>query len=30
MAKVYVVRLAGDGILEGAFDARGEGGAGGI
>lgn len=28
--KVYVVRLRADGILEGAFDSRGEGAAGGI
>lgn len=28
--KVYVVRLRPDGILEGAFDSRGEGGSGGI
>jgi gamma-glutamyltranspeptidase/glutathione hydrolase len=27
--KVYVVRLRADGILEGAFDSRGEGAAGG-
>lgn len=30
MAKVYIVRLRPDGILEAAFDARGEGAAGGI
>lgn len=30
MAKVYVVRLRNDGVLEAAFDSRGEGGAGGI
>ncbi len=30
LAKVYIVRLRDDGILEGAFDARGEGAAGGI
>lgn len=30
MAKVYMVRLRPDGILEAAFDSRGEGGAGGI
>lgn len=30
MAKVYVVRLRPDGILEAAFDARGEGAAGGF
>lgn len=30
MGKVYVVRLRPDGVLEAAFDARGEGGAGGI
>jgi gamma-glutamyltranspeptidase / glutathione hydrolase len=30
MAKVYVVRLRPDGILEAAFDSRGEGDAGGI
>lgn len=30
MGKVYVVRLRDDGILEGGFDARGEGAAGGI
>lgn len=30
MGKVYVVRLRDDGILESAFDARGEGAAGGI
>jgi gamma-glutamyltranspeptidase/glutathione hydrolase len=30
MGKVYVVRLRPDGILEGAFDARGEGAVGGI
>ncbi len=30
MAKVYIVRLRNDGVLEAAFDSRGEGGAGGI
>lgn len=30
MGKVYIVRLRPDGILEAAFDSRGEGGAGGI
>lgn len=30
LAKVYIVRLRPDGILEAAFDSRGEGGAGGI
>lgn len=30
MGKVYVVRLRADGLLEAAFDARGEGAAGGI
>jgi gamma-glutamyltranspeptidase/glutathione hydrolase len=30
IGKVYVVRLRPDGVLEGAFDARGEGAAGGI
>ena len=30
LAKVYVVRLRPDGVLEAAYDSRGEGGAGGI